>query len=180
MTYRNPGVGAKEYFDEVEKMVNNGILHAENGNWKLPVNGDTLSTVSLSNSSARTFAKNIGMLFDIIFRHHEDAGVRRNIFYECVVTQYQDIMAKLRKRSNMSTSDIISLQQQIDIWYEKWIGVTGREGMTNYIHMMGAGHVTYYLHKKKNLYRYSNPAWERFNKRVKRCYLTKTQRGGAW
>jgi hypothetical protein len=78
----------------------------------------------------------------------------------------------------MSASDIINLQQQIDIWYERWISVTGREGMTNYIHMLGAGHVTYYLHKKKNLYRYSNQAWERFNKHVKRCYLTKTQRGG--
>ena len=50
--------------------------------------------------------------------------------------------------------------------------------MTNYIHMLGAGHVTYYLLKKRNLYRYSNQAWERLNKRMKRCYLTKTQRGG--
>ena len=92
-------------------MVNNGILHAENSNWKLPVVGDTLSTVSLSNTSARTFARNIGLLFDIIFRHHEDGGLRRNAFYECVVTLYQDIMESLRKRSNMCASDIITLQK---------------------------------------------------------------------
>ena len=35
LTYRNPGVGATEYFEEVEHAVNNGILHADNGNWKL-------------------------------------------------------------------------------------------------------------------------------------------------
>ena len=50
--------------------------------------------------------------------------------------------------------------------------------MTNYIHMLGADHITYYLLKKRNLHRHSNQAWERLNKRVKRCYLTKTQRGG--
>ena len=79
----------------------------------------------------------------------------------------------------MSVPEINTLQQNIDVWYENWINLTGREEMTNYIHMLGAGHVTYYLLKKRNLYRYSNQAWECLNKRVKRCYLTKTQRG-AW
>ena len=32
LTYRNPGVGATEYFEEVEYAVNNGIPHPENGN----------------------------------------------------------------------------------------------------------------------------------------------------
>ena len=178
LAHRNAGVGAKEYFKEVEEAVNNGVLHVENGNWKLPVNGDTLSTVSLSNTSARMFALNIGKLFDLIFRHHEPSDDRRGRFEQCVVTMYQPIMKKLRKRSNMSVLEINTLQQNIDDWYENWINLTGREGMTNYIHMLGAGHVTYYLLKKRNLYRYSNQAWERLNKRVKRCYLTKTQRGG--
>ena len=179
LAHRNAGVGAKEYFKEVEELVNNGVLHVENGNWKLPVNGDTLSTVSLSNSSARVFALNIGKLFDLIFRHHEPSDDRRGRFERCVVTMYQPIMKKLRKRSNLTVLEINTLQQNIDVWYENWINLTGREGMTNYIHMLGAGHVQYYLLKKRNLYRYSNQGWERLNKRVKRCYLTKTQRGGG-
>ena len=144
LAHRNAGVGAKEYFKEVEVSVNNGILHVENGNWKLPVNGDTLSTVSLSNTSVRTFAQNIGKLFDIIFRHHELNDDRRGRFEECVVTMYQKIMTKLRKRSDMSVPEINTLQKEIDVWYENWISLTGREGMTNYIHMLGAGHVAYY------------------------------------
>ena len=56
--------------------------------------------------------------------------------------------------------------------------LTGREGMTNYIHLLGAGHIIYYLFKYRNLYRYSNQSWERLNKRVKRFYLQRTQRGG--
>ena len=43
--YRAPGVDVKVYFADVENLVNNGILSAENRIWMLPVNGDTLSTL---------------------------------------------------------------------------------------------------------------------------------------
>lgn len=46
----------------------------------------------------------------------------------------------------------------------------GRDGMTNYIHTLGADHVTYYLLKKPNLYRYRNQTWERLNKHVRQKY----------
>ena len=54
----------------------------------------------------------------------------------------------------------------------------GLEGMANYIHLLGSGHISYYLTKYRSLYRYSNQSWERLNKRVKRFYLQRTQRGG--
>ena len=56
----------------------------------------------------------------------------------------------------MSSYKIITLQQLIDVWYEKWIGLTGREGIKHYVYMLGSGNVTYYLRKKRNVYRYSN------------------------
>ena len=56
---------------------------------------------------------------------------------------------------------------KIDVWYENWINLTGREGMTNYIYMLGAGHFTCFLLKKRNLYCYKNKVWERVSKRVK-------------
>ena len=49
--------------------------------------------------------------------------------------------------------------------------------MTNYIHILDTGHVTCYLLKKRNLYHYSNQAWDHLNKRVKQYYLTKIQSG---
>ena len=58
------------------------------------------------------------------------------------------------------------------------MSIAGLEGMTNYIHLLGSGHISYYLKKYRNLYRYSNQSWERLNKRVKRFYLQRTQRGG--
>ena len=77
----------------------------------------------------------------------------------------------------MSSDEIINLQQLVAVWYDTWIGITWREGMPNYVHMLGSGHVMYYLRKKLNLYRYSNQSWERLNKRLEIFYLTKTQRG---
>ena len=67
LKYSEPGVNTSAYFTEVEIIVNNGILSLGNSNWKLPVNGDTLSMVGLSNPSARTFVTEIGLLFDVIF-----------------------------------------------------------------------------------------------------------------
>ena len=49
----------------------------------------------------------------------------------------------------------------------------------NYVHMLGSGHVMYYLRKKSNLYRYSNQLWERLSKRVKNDIGQKLRGGGA-
>ena len=90
--HRTTGVNTKACFTEIESVVNNSILSIENGNWKLPVNRDIQSPVSLCSTSAHKFGGKIVMLFNIIFLHHSDNNLRRHEFYVCVVTLYQDIM----------------------------------------------------------------------------------------
>ena len=113
LTCCNQADGAKEQFKEVQTLVNDGILYLENGDLKLPVNGDTFLTVILSNTSTRMFAQNIVKLSDVIFRHHKVSDDKRGRFKEYPVTMYQEIMTKLRKRSNMSTHEINSLQKKL-------------------------------------------------------------------
>ena len=72
---------------------------------------------------------------------------------------------------------MIILQKQIDEWYADWVSVIGKEGMTNYIHVLGIMHVMYYRDKYRNLYRFRNQSWEHLKKREKRMYLQKTQQG---
>ena len=67
----------------------------------------------------------------------------------------------------------------IDVLYDTWISLTEREGMTNYVHILVSDHVTYYIRKKRNLYRYSNQSWECLNKRVKIYYSAKPQMAGS-
>jgi hypothetical protein len=55
----------------------------------------------------------------------------------------------------------------------------GLEGVSNYIHLLGSGHISVYLHEWKNLYRHSQQGWEALNKLIKTFYYRRTQRGGA-
>ena len=178
LKHRSNGVQSQEYFQEVADVFNNGMLSEQNGNWSVPQDSGELKVLSFSNVTARRLVSNIDQIFDAFFRFHNDDGVRRQLFHTCLKEMFPPIVTALRKRSSFSDSDIIELQKKIDKWYHAWMTITGLEGMANYIHLLGSGHITYYLTKYRNLYRYSNQSWERLNKRVKRFYLQRTQRGG--
>jgi hypothetical protein len=45
------------------------------------------------------------------------------------------------------------------------------EGVTNYIHMIGSGHVAVYLYKWKNLYQYLQQGWEAINSLIKTFFF---------
>jgi hypothetical protein len=55
----------------------------------------------------------------------------------------------------------------------------GKEGMTNYFHLLYAGHYAEFLLKYKNLYRYSQQGWENVNSLLKRTFHRNTARGGG-
>jgi hypothetical protein len=74
--------------------------------------------------------------------------------------------------------EIDAFGTQCDDFFELWVDLTGLEGMTNYIHMIGSGHMTYYLREWRNLYRYSQQGWETLNSLLKNIYFRRTQRGG--
>jgi hypothetical protein len=55
----------------------------------------------------------------------------------------------------------------------------GYDGCTNYMHMVGAGHVKFYLKKWRNLNRYSNQGWEYYNKMVTAFWHHQKTKGGS-
>lgn len=179
LRHRTNGVMAKEYLLKVQDIFNSGMLAKENGNYVIPTERGELKKLSFSNVTARKLVNNIELVFDEVFKLHTvDDLERKTLFRTCLVDQFPSIMRRLRRRDNFSDAEIVALQTDIDEWYNLWISLEGREGMTNYVHLLGSGHIAYYLRKYRNLYRYSNQSWERLNKRVKRFYLAKTQRGG--
>jgi hypothetical protein len=68
----------------------------------------------------------------------------------------------------------------LTLFNEKWIALVGCEGITNYIHMLGSGHVRYYLTVHRNLYKFSQQNWESLNEKMKITYFRSTQRGGHY
>jgi len=67
----------------------------------------------------------------------------------------------------------------VDKFYVTWIALLLHEGVTNYIHMLGAGHIGEYLLYHCNLYKHSQQGWEAFNSLLKTFIFCRTGRGGA-
>ncbi len=57
--------------------------------------------------------------------------------------------------------------------------LTGYDGITNYVHMTGAGHLRYFLRKWRNLNRLSNQGWESYNALVTAYSHHRTMKGGG-
>ena len=66
-----------------------------------------------------------------------------------------------------------------DDFFSAWLGLIGYDGITNYIHMLGAGHIRYFLKKWRNLHRFSNQGWEAYNALVANYWHHRTQKGGG-
>ncbi len=54
-------------------------------------------------------------------------------------------------------------QDLIYDFFESWLEMFGNDGMTNNLHLLGFGHILYFLQKYKCLYIYSQQGWEALN-----------------
>jgi hypothetical protein len=63
---------------------------------------------------------------------------------------------------------------------DQWVNLYGTVHMTNYIHIIGSGHLTYFAKKYGNLYRYSQQGWEAMNQLLKHYYFNNTNHGGSY
>jgi len=64
----------------------------------------------------------------------------------------------------------------MDNFYVIWIDLLSHEGVTNYILMLGAGHIGEYLLHHQNLYKHSQQGWEAFNALLKTFFPMHRQR----
>ncbi len=148
--------------------------------WKLPLNekGDTICKVSLTNNKARLFLDNIEALVHHIFSApiHDQ---RKQIWLK-LISDYRDAMRILQKRSEYTEEDINEFQLKVTDFFTAFVEESGagKEGVTNYIHMLGSGHIAYYMRAHRNLYKFSQQGWESLNEKVKLSFFNHTQRGG--
>jgi hypothetical protein len=84
----------------------------------------------------------------------------------------------LQRKENFSDADIENYQELADRFFVNWLQMVGYDGVTNYFHMIGAGHVRYYLRKWRNLNRYQNQGWEAYNQQVAAFWHHRTTKGG--
>ena len=99
-------------------------------------------------------------------------------FKECI-GHYRSLFTLLRKKDDFSDDDINKFQTIADYFYNDWIELYGADGVTNYIHMIGSGHVADFLKCYRNLYIHSQQGWEHFNSFLKVYFFRRTTRGGG-
>ena len=61
----------------------------------------------------------------------------------------------VRRKEDFTDQDILDFQNHIDQWFQLWVKLHGKDGVTNYVHILASGHVSEYLNYWKSLHAHS-------------------------
>lgn len=144
--------------------------------WSCPLNEkkDSIGPLTMPNVRVHKIIDSIDSLVDILIVHDTKRGSRMKL----ALSMYKKFMKTLRKKEDFTEEEIEQVQCEIDEFAQIWIPLFGKDGMTNSFHMLIYGHISYYLYKWKNLYRYKQQGWESLNNQFKHYYFHRTQKGG--
>jgi hypothetical protein len=118
---------------------------------------------------------NLDALIDISINDVERAQQVK----DCM-SYYRQMFIMLCKKDDFTDEDIIDFQQLADYIYKSWIEIFKAPGVTNYIHMIGSGHIADFLtYFRKFIYNHSQQGWEHFNSFPKVYLFHQTMRGGG-
>ena len=96
-----------------------------------------------------------------------------------IIEHYRKAFEILRSKQDLSFDQVKQFQLHVDLFYQDYLGLYERQGITNYFHLLGSGHVAQYLLSLGNLYVHSQQGWEAFNSFIKVYYFRRTNRGGG-
>jgi hypothetical protein len=164
-------INLKEIFDtQILGTVDNPV------NWEFPLDKtkNELYDYSTDNGCCRKILSNYGRIVIVCIETAEDQHR-----WKQAAANLKIGLDLLGKKDDFSDDDIILFQWHMDLFYFDWIELNQREGLTNYIHCLGSGHIAEYLFRWRNLYVHSNQGFEAWNKTFKRVFLYRTQRGGS-
>jgi hypothetical protein len=97
-----------------------------------------------------------------------------------MMEKYRLAMKILHKQSEYTDDDLNRFQDLIDYFFKNYVRETGVQGITNYLHMLGSGHIKNYMEVHRNLYKFLQQGWEPLNSKYKKVFFGHTQRGGHY
>ena len=106
---------------------------------------------------------------------NEDKRLLWHKFADIVVPMWELI----EQHDDYTDLQINELHKLTNKFVSIWIDLTGSEHMTNYIHILGSGHLTYFASCYRNLYCFSQQGWESLNQLLKHYYFNNTNHGGS-
>lgn len=89
------------------------------------------------------------------------------------------MMSKPRQHDDFNDVEIDAMHVLTSNFMHLWVTTMTGDHVTNYTHIIGAGHLHYYLSKCRNLHRHSQQGWEAMNQKLKHFYFNNTNHGGC-
>ncbi len=167
----------KKYVEAIEKIFNTKILGDDDGpaQWCLPYDNEnkTAGIICLDNNRIRKVMAEYEALVDLSI-HDQDRSVK----YKASIHHYRIAISILREKREFTDDKIKEFQRHIDKWFRLWNKLWSYEGCTNYTHMLSSGHMFEFMYKWRNLYRFSQQGWEKFNHIFSTYYFRRTNHGG--
>ena len=186
--YSAEGKRIDEFLLGVAKIVNTTILGSAESpsQWQVPTNDAAkllteIGPICMVNDKSVRVVDCLEELtqFCIPPNAVSDKGLNRYDTWLRCIPYYRSAMNRLRQHEDFTDSDIEAFQKDFDLFNQDWMKLHGKDGITNYIHLMSAGHMSDYMYEWRNLYRHSQQGWESLNNLIKSFWFRRTGRGGA-
>jgi hypothetical protein len=178
-----PNIGAEgrrvsQFVADVERIMNRSILGSDDDpcQWMCPfdMKKKEIGPITMDNVRTRRIVDSMDSLVDFCVVKES-----RALLWTTALNNYRTAMVLLRKKDDFANAEVASYQSHADKFFQAWVRLWQKEGITNYIHMIGSGHIAEYLYKWKNLYRYSQQGWEAMNSLIKTFFFRRTSHGGG-
>lgn len=170
----------KNFASNVQDFINNevfGRADRRTGHWKFPfaiASNDTVGDLSISGKHTSKYYDNYNGLVDVSIENEE-----KRCIWKSVIDKYIEFTKIIDKKTDLTDDEIDLFDDLVDDWFEEIVDNFGMDMITNYIHMLGSGHVSYFLRKYRNLYRYNQQGWEGLNCKITDIFFHHTNKGGG-
>ena len=176
----NDCINNNDFVSTIENFINNEVFgrsERRTGHWKFPfaiASNDTVGDLSIGGKYTSKYYDNYIGLVDVSIENEE----RRSV-WKSVLNKYIEFTKIIDKKSDLTDDEIDKFDDLVDDWFEEIVDNFGMDMLTNYIHMLGSGHISYFLRKYRNLYRYNQQGWEGLNSKITDIFFRHTGKGGG-
>ena len=175
-----------EFVKSIEDTVNTVIIGSEHSKTNFPLHlsedKSDVADISLSDGRAKLIMSNIDLVLADVF---DDSLSTQDVNWETICSDWTNVFGLFCEVNEYHQSRLMFTDEMIneygrkaDCFFRLWIRLTGSAGITNYIHLIGCGHMRWFLQKYRNLYMFSQQGWEQMNKRANGIYHRHSQKGG--
>jgi hypothetical protein len=167
----------QEYVNRMSSIIQTKVLGTVTApsQWRFLLTEEgNMGALEMDNNRTRSMINEIELIIEGSFPDSDDNKQR----LLCCFPQYRADVIILRKNTDLTEEEIATFQDHINAWFCDWVKVYGKEGCTNYTHMLSSGHVMQYMQEWKCLNRYSQQGWEALNALMKSYSFRQTNLGG--